>query len=117
MKFGVWPMRTGKLLGGDSFKSATGILKSDSHPKPWLRWNDALREAGLEPNSWGVKFDLEFLILKYISLIRELGRFPSDGELKLKRLEDRTFPNASAFRFRLGSKVGHAAKIMEYCRN
>ncbi len=104
----------GKAPGWDRFKSETGLPKSDWFPKPWLRWNDAIREAGLEPNSWGTKFDCEFMIKKYIGLIRELKRYPIDGDLKIKRLEDKTFPNPSAF-YRLGSKSEFATQILEYC--
>jgi len=28
----------------------TGIKKSDWYPYHWLRWNDAIKEAGLAPN-------------------------------------------------------------------
>ncbi len=49
-------------------------------------------------------FGHEFLIKKYIELIRELGRFPIEGELRHKRRVDRSFPNHDAFNA-LGGKA------------
>jgi len=106
----------GKSTGKSSFKADTGIDKKDWYPDYWLRWGDALLEAGLQPNPFGVRFSEELLVKKYIELIRELGRFPIAGDLLKKRLTDNTFPNAKAFH-RRGSKAQNAGKILEYCRN
>ncbi len=40
----------GKALGKGRFLAETGIKESDWHGKFWVRWGDALREAGFEPN-------------------------------------------------------------------
>ena len=106
----------GKAPGSQTFASETGIRKSDWYPKYWLRWGDAIREAGLQPNSLSKAFDNKFLIAKYIDLIRELGRFPIEGDLQLKRDQDKTFPNRGAFNS-LGSKLQRAEKILSYCRD
>ena len=106
----------GKSTGQASFKSETGIGKYDWYPHYWLRWGDAILEAGLQPNPFVVTFRPEFLIEKYIKLIRDLGRFPIVGDLIKKRRTDKTFPNNNAF-YRLGSKAQRATKILEYCRN
>jgi hypothetical protein len=39
----------GKPLGWRKSQSETGIKYSDWHGKHWVRWNDAIREAGLVP--------------------------------------------------------------------
>src|SRR5437867_12832429 len=87
----------GKSTGQPSFKSETGIDKNDWYPHYWLRWGDALLEAGLQPNPFLVRFSEELLIKKYIELIRELGRFPIAGDLLRKRRMDNRFTNARSF--------------------
>ena len=106
----------GKAPGSQRFESETGIRKSNWYPKYWLRWGDAIREAGLQPNSLSSAFSTDFLITKYIDLIRELGRFPIEGDLAIKRREDKTFPDRGAF-YSLGLKAQRAAKILSYCRD
>jgi len=54
------------------------------------------------------------LIIKYIELIRELGHFPIDGELKLKRKKDKNFPSDKTFN-QLGLKQERLHKIINYC--
>ena len=48
-------------------------------------------------------FSQELLIRKYIELIRELGRFPIEGDLAHKHMADKLFPDRNAFS-RLGRK-------------
>lgn len=105
----------GKAPGSQKFKSETGLGKADWYPKYWLRWGDAIREAECKPNSLSTSFDEEFLIQKYLNLTRQLGRFPIEGDLMVKRRGDRMFPDRGAFK-RLGSKSERAAKILAYCR-
>ncbi|MDA8085375.1 MAG: DUF86 domain-containing protein [Nitrospiraceae bacterium] len=82
----------------------------------WLRWSDALKEAGCQTNSFTPAFPIDFLITKYIELIRELGRFPIEGELDIKGRSDKDFPNRMTFSKRLGSKPERAAKILNFCK-
>ena len=104
----------GKAPGSQRFESETGVRRTDWYPKYWLRWGDAVRDAGCETNLFITSHDPEVLIRKYIDLIRELQSFPIEGQLMVKRKGDRTFPDRSAF-WRLGSKSQRAAKILEYC--
>ena len=106
----------GKAPGSQRFSSLTGIGKADWYPKLWLRWGDAIREAGLQGNSLSRAFSQDVLIQKYIELIRELGRFPIEGDLAHKRMADKSFPNRNAYS-RLGSKLQRAVRILEYCRS
>jgi len=106
----------GKAPGAQRFTSLTGIGKSEWYPKLWLRWGDAIREAGFQGNSLSRAFSQELLIRKYIELIRELGRFPIEGDLVHKRMADKSFPNRDAYA-RLGRKPERAARILEYCRS
>jgi hypothetical protein len=103
----------GKAPGFQRFASETGIRKSDWYPNIWLRWGDAIREAGCQPNDFITAYDTNFLITKYIELIRELGHFPIEGELRIKGRNDKNFPSHSAFS-QLGSKHERVQKIVKY---
>jgi hypothetical protein len=105
----------GKPPGSQRFESLTGIRKSEWYPKLWLRWGDALREAGFQGNSLYRSLGHESLIKHYIALIRELRRFPIEGELFRKRKADSSFPCRAAFNI-LGGKRQRAGRILEYCQ-
>ncbi len=104
----------GEPLGIARFRHETGIREADWHGKFWARWGDALREAGFAPNQFNKAYADDDLIANFISLIRELGRFPVRGELKMKSRSDEHFPSHNVFA-RLGSKHQPAAKIVSYC--
>lgn len=104
----------GEPLGTARFFHETGIREADWHGKFWARWGDALREAGFEPNQFNKAYGEDSLIENFISVIRELGRFPVRGELMMKSRADERFPSHNVFA-RLGSKQQLATKIMSYC--
>ena len=105
----------GKAPGSQRFESLTGIGNREWFPQLWLRWGDAVREAGLQGNSFNRSLGHEPLIRKYIELIRELRRFPIEGELAQKRNADGSFPHRNTFHT-LGGKRQRAARILEYCQ-
>ena len=106
----------GKAPGSQKFSKETGMRKSDWYPNLWLRWGDAINEAGCKPNKFQASYDKEYLIAKYIELIRELSHFPIEGELRIKNKTDKSFPSHSAFS-RLGSKQERAKEIAIFCEN
>lgn len=105
----------GKAPGFQRFAAETGVRKSDWYPNIWLRWGDAIREAGCQPNEFISAYDTDYLITKYIELIRELGHFPIEGELRIKKKNDKDFPSHGGFS-QLGSKQERVRKIIEYCQ-
>jgi len=56
------------------------------------------------------------LIEKFVSLLRDFGKFPVRRELLLKARTDKTFPSANVFA-RFGSKQQFAAKIVDCCKS
>jgi hypothetical protein len=106
----------GVPLGARRFSQETGISTADWEGKLWARWGDALQEAGFERNQFNAAYDTVMIIEKFISLMRELGKFPVGRELKLKRRSDHDFPSANVFS-RLGSQQELAAKVVDHCRN
>jgi hypothetical protein len=103
-------------LGVARFFQETGIRETDWAGRFWVRWGDALRKAGFEPNLFNSAYDKTMLMENFISLMRELGKFPVRRELQMKARTDRNFPSANVFA-RLGSKRQLAKDIHEYCKN
>ena len=109
-------LNDGKPLGRTKFFSETGIQESDWRGRYWTKWSDALKEAGYPPNPFQSAYDDSFLIENLISLIREIGHFPVEAELRLKARQDAGFPSHNTFR-RLGRKADRASKIIAYCED
>jgi hypothetical protein len=94
----------GRAPGRETFERTTGIKMAEWYPHLWLRWGDALQEAGYAPNLLQDKVRDETLIEKYIEFVRELGRIPVEGEIRRKAREDQSFPSHSVFG-RFGGKT------------
>jgi|SRR5271157_2297715 len=106
----------GKALGSQRFAKETGIRKSDWYGTHWKSWGDALIEAGHSPNEFQAAYDESHLLDKFIQIMREIKRFPVEGDLRLKAREDRGFPSHSGFS-RLGNKTDRVRRVIEYCRD
>ena len=106
----------GAPLGVARFSQETGIKVTDWEGKFWARWGDALREAGFVPNEFNVAYDKTRVIENFISLMRELGKFPVRRELQMKARTDKGFPSANVFA-RLGSKQQLSKAIQAFCKN
>lgn len=104
----------GAPLGVERFFAETGIKESDWRGRYWLRWGDALQEAGFAPNTLQGPYDEDILIRRFIDLIREVGRFPLQAQIRMKRREDPSFPSHNVFR-RFGTRARFAANIVEFC--
>lgn len=98
----------GKAPGSQRFTSETGVRKHDWYPHLWLKWGDAVVEAGFEPNALSVAPPDEILIHRHIEIIRELGRFPIEGDLRLN-------PSRRGISS-LGNKRARVEKVLAYCR-
>lgn len=105
----------GEPLGQDRFKTETGIMKSEWHGKYWTNWGEALKEAGYEPNKFTEAFGEEWLIEQLASFIHNMGRVPTEGEFKLKKNNDKSFPSFKTFLKRFGREHERANKVIEYC--
>lgn len=104
----------GVPLGHRKFFLDTGIRVADWQ-KIWVRWGDAVREAGYAPNQKKERFPDDLLITKFIALTRELGHLAGFQELRMKGRHDKDFPNDRVFA-RFGSKGALLSKIADYCR-
>lgn len=104
----------GRAPGRQTFARTTGVRMSDWYPHIWLRWGDALAEAGHAPNQLQTKVSDEVLIEKYIGLVRELGRVPVEGEIRRKARQDRSFPAHTVFG-RFGGKDKLIDAVASHC--
>lgn len=107
--------RGGKPPGVRVFERETGIKESDWYPDLWLRWGDALQEAGLTRNTMQEAFSSEFLVEQYARLAQRLTRLPVQGELILESKNNASFPSEKAFR-RFGGRSKVLRAVIEFCR-
>lgn len=104
----------GKAPGMIRFDAETGIKQHDWYGRYWIRWGDALREAGFEPNRMNEAIDDELLLQKLVILTRRLGHVPVRGEIMLSSKNDPSFPSTKAYS-RLGSKRQQALRVIAFC--
>lgn len=102
----------GVPLGRGRFERETGIKPYD-WGKYWAKFGDAHREAGFDPNTLNAAYDIEFILERYVALIKELGRFPTSGDLRVKSNSDPDFPSTNTMR-RFGNKQEIAQKILDF---
>lgn len=106
----------GVPLGQIRFAQETSIQDTDRLWKYWARWSDALIEAGYKPNTLQEAYGDEFILSKFISLMRELGKYPVHAELRMKSYQDKDFPSHNTF-LRLGNRTEMAKRIIAYCQD
>jgi hypothetical protein len=104
----------GAPLGKQRFQAETGIRESDWSGRYWVRWSDAVREAGYEPNTKQVAFEDTYLLRKFAELVRELGHYPVAAELRMKTRQQPDFPSHNTFS-RFGRKSEVAAALVNWC--
>lgn len=101
-------------LGRERFYAATGIREADWSGKYWVRWSDALRDAGFEPNELNRAHDEDHLLRSLASFVREIGRYPVEAEVRMRRRTHPDFPSSNTFR-RFGNKQQTINRLAEYC--
>ncbi len=106
----------GKPPGALAFYRATGASRCAWNGKYWLRWSEALREAGFPPNTLVEAYSHEFLMRCLAEVAREHGRFPIVAALDQRHRRDATFPCAAVF-YRRGLKQQLVRWLWEFCRS
>jgi hypothetical protein len=105
----------GRPLGRNRFSKETGISENQMH-KYWPSFSAAQLEAGLAPNALQTAYEKDFLLESIISLIKEINKFPTTANLKMKRHHDETFPSPETFR-RFGNKNSLVSSVLLYAKN
>jgi hypothetical protein len=106
----------GKPPGVRKFESETGIKESDWYPDLWLRWGDAIQEAGYARNKMQETISDEILVKSYAQLAQQLARLPLQGELILERKKNPSFPSEKTFR-RFRGKDNLLNAVIRFCRS
>jgi hypothetical protein len=106
---------SGKVPGVRLFERETGIRESEWYPELWLRWGDALQEAGFNRNTMQEAFSDEFLVEHYARLAQRLSRLPIAGELIRESKTNPSFPSEKTFR-RFGGKTKLLKAVAAFCR-
>lgn len=104
---------SGIPLGRDVFQAATGIKQTDWYGKLWVRWGDALQEAGFAPNQLQGPVADDFVLERLAHFVRDLGHYPVAGEIRIKARADSTFPSHTRIG-KLGPKGQVAQKLIAF---
>jgi hypothetical protein len=100
--------------GRQRFQTLTGIRETDWLGIHWVRWSDAVIEAGFVPNGWQGRYTDEQLLSQLATCACDLGRFPTFADLKMRRRQDDSFPSHGAFA-RLGRRGLLIERLAEWC--
>lgn len=104
----------GVPLGVDRFFSVTGIKEADWRGRFWARWGDAVLEAGLTPNTLRPRTEGEVLFAQLAGFVRELGRYPTVSEMRLRKRQDEAFPNHKVIE-RIGTRRELLEQLQAFC--
>lgn len=103
----------GVPLGIDRFTKETGFTTWEIG-KHWPKFGDAQQEAGFDPNQKTTAYEEEILLNAFVGLMREVGHFPTRGEMRVKRFSQTDFPPDTVYYRRFGGKTALATKISEF---
>jgi hypothetical protein len=105
-----------KAPGEHQFAEASGIKESVWKGKIWIRWTDAVREAGYTPQIMKQKIPDEDLLRNLADFATRLGRFPVRDEINLEARRTLGFPVWQTFQKRYGGMPETAAALLDYSR-
>ena len=104
----------GVAVGRERFYALTGIRQSAWLGRYWVSWGEALQEAGFAPNQLQGAIDEDVLLGALAALTRDLGHFPTDPEMRMRKRLDPSFPSHGVFR-RLGNRAEQRERVRLYC--
>lgn len=102
----------GVPVGKERFIAETGFSDYLFQGRLWATWSDAVRDAGYEPNPFGVaRLDEDGLLRQLAELTRKLGRLPTKAHIRMEGRATAGFPSATTFGARIGTKTEQAAAL------
>lgn len=104
----------GLAVGRVRFEALTGITESQWLGRHWVKWSDAVAEAGYAAGQMTVAIPDDVVLAALADLVRVLGHYPVAAEFKMRRKTDPSFPHHMVFR-RFGNKAQIAARLIEHC--
>lgn len=106
----------GTIPGERTFLVATRIKESAWKGKHWVRWTDAVREAGYDPNAMNQKIPDEDILEQLAGFITKLGYFPVRDEINMQARNSPGFPVWQTIKKRYGGMPETAAALLEFSR-
>ncbi|MGQ0486575.1 MAG: GIY-YIG nuclease family protein [Hyphomicrobiales bacterium] len=103
-------------LGIRLFKRETGIKEGAWRGIHWARWGDAISEAGYQPNRVPDRINEDRVIRNVVQVVRQLGRLPTQAELKLHRTKDPEFPSIATIKDRFRTMAALYGALYAYAR-
>lgn len=104
----------GSAPGVRLFERETGIKESDWYPALWLRWGDALQEAGYARNKMVQAISDDMLLQHFAVLAQKLSRLPLQGEIIRESKSNPAFPSEKTYR-RFGGKNNLIRALVTFC--
>jgi len=83
----------------------------------WARWSDAVRDAGLVPLTPPGEIREDFILEALAKLTRRLGRYPTQGEMRVLKLTEPEFPGVPAVVKRLGTRPEQTQRVAAWARD
>lgn len=106
----------GRTPGRRTFEIETGVRESDWSGRYWIRWSDALAEAGLAANTMQGRYEDADLAALLAAETRRIGHFPNSLELRMRSREHPDFPDSKTFQSR-GGKAGMIRLVRDFCED
>lgn len=104
----------GTAPGQNAFTNATGISTGKWRGIHWLRWSDALAEAGFAANAWNQKTDTNEVVRQIAELTRELQRLPTRSEIRMRRQTHPEFPAHSTVSAHLRTNADMVQALLQF---
>ncbi len=106
----------GSAPGRQRFEAVTGVKRHEWYGLHWARWGDALKDAGLTANGFQGQFDKEHVLNAYVSLIAKLGRVPTEGDIRIERRANDSFPSHSTLANHIGLRRDRLVAALDHVR-
>jgi hypothetical protein len=106
----------GETPGVRRFENQTGIRQSAWRGVYWARWNDAVIEAGLEPNAKTTRLEEHFFFVKLAEACHHFQKFPTAMELRMYSQRDPAFPNTKSITRHFRSLTNAPGQLIEWAR-
>jgi hypothetical protein len=105
----------GVPVGKERFIAETGFADYLFQGRLWVTWSDAVREAGYEPNTFGLaRHDEDHLLRQLAELTRQLGRFPTKAHIRMEGRVNPALSSATTFGKHLGTRAQQLARLRTY---
>lgn len=103
----------GRAPGRLAFERATGVKTHQWRGVYWAKWNDAVLEAGCQPNEYQQRFDSEQVLRHVVDAARHFGHWPSDAEMALYRRQRLGVPSDKTISGHFPGKAARAAAVRQ----